>query len=80
VPESVWREIELTDIINLNKARKAKLKQSKTKQAAENRVRFGTSSKIRAAQAREQDRQVARIDGHRLATTVENQKPVDGEQ
>ncbi|WP_081716682.1 DUF4169 family protein [Asticcacaulis sp. AC460] len=70
----------MTDIINLNKARKAKLKQSKTKQAAENRVRFGTSSKARAAELRERERQMAQIDGHRLATTVENQKPVDEEQ
>ncbi|ESQ75113.1 DUF4169 family protein [Asticcacaulis sp. AC402] len=70
----------MTDIINFNKARKAKLKQSKAKNAAENRVRFGVSGKARAADRLNRDQQTARLDGHRLATTVENQKSVDEEQ
>ncbi len=31
----------MNDVVNLNKARKAKAAADKTKQAAENRVRFG---------------------------------------
>ena len=73
-------ESQLTDIINFNKARKAKLKQSKAKEAAENRVRFGVSTKARKAEVLQRDRQEAKLDGHRLAAAVENQKPVDEEQ
>jgi Domain of unknown function (DUF4169) len=49
------------DIINLRKARKAKAREDKDKQAAENRVRFG-----RTKADREKDAAVIKIDRSRL--------------
>ncbi len=44
----------MTEIINLNKARKAKTKQAKKLQAAQNRITHGISTKVRKIdQARE---------------------------
>ncbi len=44
----------MTEIINLNKARKAKLKQKEIAKAQENRVVYGLSTKVRKL---EKDRQ-----------------------
>ncbi len=52
-------------IVNLNRARKAKARADKERQAAENRVRFGQTKAERETGAREREIAAARIDGHR---------------
>jgi len=56
----------MTDIINLNKARKAKLKQSRDAQAAENRIRYGLSTRTRKLHAELQEKAKAQLEQHRL--------------
>lgn len=54
------------DIVNLNKYRKRQQRVEQTKQAAENRVRYGRSKPDRANDRAQQDRQTKDIDGKRL--------------
>lgn len=56
----------MSEIVNLNKFRKAKIRGGKARQAAENRVRFGQSKdeKARAKQAAE--RRSKDLDGKNL--------------
>lgn len=56
----------MTDIINLNKVRKIKLKQSQKTQAEENRVRFGVSTKTRKLQERQREKAEMLLEQHRL--------------
>jgi hypothetical protein len=70
-------ETKMTEIINLNKVRKAKRKQSEKAKAAENRIRHGVSSKIRAAEARATGLRISRLEQHRLNPTEEQEKNVD---
>ncbi|MBB4155492.1 hypothetical protein GGQ80_003415 [Sphingomonas jinjuensis] len=51
------------DVVNLNRARKAKAKQAATVQAAANRVAYGRTKMGRKAEAAERDRQKNRLDG-----------------
>ncbi len=64
----------MTEIINLNKARKDKLKQHKKMQAQENRVIYGTSSKLRKAEKEKQKRDLAALEGKRLDNADDNKK------
>lgn len=53
------------DIVNLSKYRKQRQHTEQTKQAAENRVRFGRSKSDRAGTRSEQDRRNQDLDGKR---------------
>lgn len=53
------------DIVNLNKYRKQRQRTEQTKQAAENRVRFGRNNADRARTRSEQDRRSRDLDGKR---------------
>ena len=53
------------DIVNLNQYRKQRQRADQTKQAAENRVRFGRSKSERARTRLEQDRRSQDLDGKR---------------
>ena len=53
------------EIVNLRRARKRKTREEAAKAADAARVRFGLSAAEREAAASEQDRQAARLDGHR---------------
>ena len=56
----------MAEIVNLNRARKAKARADREAKAAENRVRFGRTKAEKDA-IREKDRLAARsLDGHRL--------------
>lgn len=51
------------EIVNLNKARKAKTKAKAAKAAEENRARFGRTKAERAAEAADEARRTALLDG-----------------
>jgi len=53
------------DIVNLNQYRKQRQRADQTKQAAENRVRFGRSKSERARTRLQQDRRSQDLDGKR---------------
>jgi hypothetical protein len=55
----------MADILNLNKARKAKAKQQDKTQAAANRALHGMSKAEREAQRKEAERSRREIDGHK---------------
>ena len=56
------------DIVNLRRARKAKTRTDRDRQAAENRVAFGRT-KLEKTQAKaDEDRAVRTLDGHRRET------------
>ncbi len=55
--------VTMGDIVNLNKYRKQRQRTEQTKQAAENRVRFGRSKSDRASARSEQDRLSQDLDG-----------------
>ncbi len=55
----------MADILNLNKARKAKAKQEDKTQAAANRALHGMSKAEREAQRKEAERSRREIDGHK---------------
>jgi len=54
------------DIVNLSKYRKQRQRTAQTKQAAENRVRFGQTKSERARTRSEQERQSGDLDGKRV--------------
>lgn len=53
----------MAEIINLNRARKAKLKDEAEKQAAENRVKFGRTKAEKRRDQAESDRAARELDG-----------------
>jgi hypothetical protein len=53
----------MAEIVNLNKARKAKIKADAGKQAEANRAKFGRTKAERDREAAEQDRRAALLDG-----------------
>jgi len=53
----------MAEIVNLNRARKAKLRADATKQAEANRARFGRTKAEKQAEAAEQARRDALLDG-----------------
>ncbi len=56
----------MTDVVNLNKFRKAKQKQEKTKKAQENRIVHGLSGAQKAAVRSETERAQVHLDQQRL--------------
>jgi Domain of unknown function (DUF4169) len=54
------------DIVNLNRFRKAKARDDKAKQAAENRVVFGRTKAEKAKVAAEEKLVVKRLDGKQI--------------
>ena len=54
------------EIINLNKARKAKARSAAKATAAENRAKFGASRKDKAAASRERQKLAEIVDGAKL--------------
>ncbi|MGA9657787.1 MAG: DUF4169 family protein [Asticcacaulis sp.] len=58
----------MADIINLNKVRKAKQKQAKVEQAAENRILHGLSGQVKNLHQRIQKQRAAKIAQHKLDT------------
>jgi dTDP-glucose pyrophosphorylase len=69
----------MADIINLNKARKAKTKQSKMAQAVENRIRYGVATMDRKVEKAKQKQEAQKLDNHLLGTHSHNKK-VDAPQ
>jgi len=61
----------MTNIVNLNKARKAKLKQEKKREAGHNRVVHGLSVAARKLEKARQAREEERLDAHILKTRQE---------
>lgn len=57
------------DIINLRQARKQRARDEKTKQAAENRVRFGRTRGERERDELTRDRTEQALDGHEREPT-----------
>ncbi len=60
------QEASLTDIVNLNKVRKAKQKQSKAAKARENRILHGLTAAEKAAARAEAERALMQASKHRL--------------
>jgi Domain of unknown function (DUF4169) len=56
----------MADIVNLNRARKAKAKVDAEKTAANNRVKHGTPKALRKLSEAERKKAEAKIDGNRL--------------
>ena len=56
----------MADIINLNKARKAKARTAAEKLAAENRVRFGRSKDEKQRERNQTAEAAKKLDGHKL--------------
>ena len=56
----------MAEIVNLRRARKARRRSEKEKQAAANRRSFGRSKDQRRAERVEKDRQARDLDGKRL--------------
>lgn len=54
------------EIVNLNRARKAKAKADREKQAAENRIRFGQTKAEKQKRQAEEAAARHQIDGHKL--------------
>lgn len=61
----------MADIINLNQYRKARARAEKERLAEQNRVRHGRTRTAKESARREQDRQVAELDGKLLQEKVE---------
>ena len=55
-----------TNIVNLNKARKAKDRAGEQKRAEENRAKFGRTKEKRTSDSDEQNRRDALLDGARI--------------
>ncbi len=54
------------DIINLNKARKAKTREDDAKRAEENRAKFGRSKEKKTSDSDEQNRRDTLLDGAKI--------------
>lgn len=56
----------MADIINLNRARKAKAKAEKDRTAEANRVRHGTPKALRKLEAAKRDKELSRLESGKL--------------
>lgn len=56
----------MAEIVNLNRARKAKARAEKARQAEANRVTHGTPKAIRKMSDAQKDKAEQRLSGHRL--------------
>lgn len=54
------------EVVNLNKARKARDKAEAKRTADANRLTFGRTRSERQSTQKERDREAARLDGHKL--------------
>lgn len=61
----------MTEIINLNKNRKAKARTDKEKKAAENRIKFGRTKEEKNAQKLKAERLERHLKGHKRETEEE---------
>ncbi|WKL57570.1 DUF4169 family protein [Asticcacaulis sp. ZE23SCel15] len=64
----------MSNIVNLNKARKAKNKADKQKKASENRIIFGISTKIRNVEIKKADLESKKLDQRLLSPLDGNKK------
>lgn len=64
----------MADLINLNKARKAKTKQRETAKAVENRIIYGISTGVRKLEKAKQKRDAEKIDHKLLNSGPDNKK------
>ncbi len=64
----------MTEIINLNKVRKQRMKQAGQKTASQNRVKYGLTRRVRDAARLEQEKHAEKLDALRLPADP-NQKP-----
>ncbi|WAC48040.1 DUF4169 family protein [Asticcacaulis sp. SL142] len=64
----------MSDVVSLSKARKAKNKAKKQKQAVENRIIFGTSTKIRKLEIKKADIESKKLEQRLLSTPDGNKK------
>lgn len=64
----------MSEIVNLNKVRKAKAKTEKRKKAVENRIIFGTSTKIRKVEIENSRLESKKLDQRLLNTPDGNKK------
>lgn len=64
VPPNPGRNDGVAEIINLNRARKAKRRAADTAQAEANRAAFGRTRAEKAADEAERQRQTVALDGH----------------
>ncbi len=55
----------MADILNLNRARKAKAKADAKKQASENRISFGRTKAERSLEEARRSLEAERLEGHR---------------
>ena len=69
----------MADLINLNKARKARARAQKTEAAAQNRVLHGLPGAKRAVARAAQEKDASRLEGHKLSGAVTT-KSVDDTQ
>lgn len=63
----------MSEIVNLNRARKARARTEKERQAADNRARFGRSKAEKTATEKRERVDSARHEGHRLTNREEEQ-------
>ena len=56
----------MSKVINLNKARKAKVRSAAEKLAAENRIRFGRSKDEKQRERNQTAEAAKKLDGHKL--------------
>jgi hypothetical protein len=75
-PDDNSLEVELAEIVNLNRVKKAKKRESEQRQAAENRVRFGRSKTEKENDRREAERRRLLLAGKELSP---NSPKDDGE-
>jgi hypothetical protein len=62
----------MAELINLNKARKAKIKQHEVRKAAENRVIYGISTKVRNLEKTKQKREADKLGQNLLKPDTDN--------
>ncbi|MER0237727.1 DUF4169 family protein [Fulvimarina sp. MAC8] len=56
------------DIVNLRRARKAKARDDREAEAADNRVKFGTPPALRSLEEARKTKAEKALDGHKLST------------
>lgn len=61
----------MTEVINLNKHRKAKTRSEKEKKAAENRITHGLTKEEKLRKKQEEERASRFLDGHKRDTDSE---------
>jgi len=66
MPAKPPRNTTMSNVINLNKARKARARTAAEKLAAENRLRFGRSKEEKQRERNQTAEAARKLDGHRL--------------